>query len=125
MLARIAAGVVGAIFLLAGASKAVNITQWKIDAKAQGVRGSIAICIPVVELLLGACLVALPVSAVVLGLSTTMLLVFTAFLVAQIKTSSDVPCACFGAFLRRVPSWRDVVRNLLMIAFLFFAAAMA
>jgi hypothetical protein len=125
MAGRIAAALVGIIFLLAGASKTVNMTQWRANARAQGVWTPIAVAIPGVELVLGACLVVLPLSTLILGLSTALLLVFTAFVAAQIWVSSDVPCACFGNFSRRAPSWRDVVRNVVMMAVLFFAAAVA
>jgi hypothetical protein len=123
MVSRLAAAVVGAVFLMAGASKAINFSQWLRDARAQSVWKPIALCLPFVELVLGGCLVGLPVSAVVLGLSTAVLLVFTAFLAAQIRLSSDVPCACFGSFVRRPPSWRDVLRNLVLMALLFVSAA--
>jgi hypothetical protein len=125
MWSRIATAVVGVVFLAAGAAKAVNFARWLRDARAQSVWKPIAMAIPFVELILGGCLVVLPVSAVVLGLSTALLLVFTTFLLAQIRVSSDVPCACFGSFARRPPSWRDVVRNVALMALLFVAAALA
>jgi hypothetical protein len=125
MVSRIAAVCVGVVFLLAGASKVVNMAQWLRDAQSQAVWKPVAVVIPFVELILGGCLVGLPVSPVVLGLSTTLLLVFTAFLIAQIRVSSDVPCACFGSFLRRPPSGKDVLRNLVLIALLFLSAAFA
>jgi hypothetical protein len=125
MISRIAAALVGAVFLIAGASKAVNMSQWMRDARSQAVWTPVAAVIPFVELVLGGCLVGLPVSPVVLGLSTALLLIFTAFLIAQIRVASDVPCACFGSFLRRPPSGKDVARNLLLMVLLFLAAALA
>jgi hypothetical protein len=125
MISRIAAIVVGAVFLLAGASKVVNMSQWLRDANSQAVWKPVAVVIPFVELILGGCLVGLPVSPIVLGLSTALLLVFTAFLIAQIRVSSDVPCACFGSFLRRPPSGKDVLRNVALMALLFVSAALA
>lgn len=125
MISRIAAIVVGAVFLLAGASKVVNMSQWLRDANSQAVWKPVAVVIPFVELILGGCLVGLPVSPIVLGLSTALLLVFTAFLIAQIRVSSDVPCACFGSFLRRPPSGKDVLRNIALMALLFVSAALA
>lgn len=124
MASRIAAVCVGVVFLLAGASKVVNMAQWLRDARSQAVWKPVAVAIPFVELILGGCLVGLPVSAVVLGLSTALLLVFTAFLIAQIRIASDVPCACFGSFLRRPPSGKDVLRNLVLMALLFLSAAL-
>lgn len=125
MWSRIAAGLVGVVFLLAGASKAVNMTQWRQDARAQGVWNPVAVCIPFIELILGGCLLVLPVSPIVLGISTTLLLIFSVFLGVQVATGSKVPCACFGPRSRRAPSWRDVWRNIALMALLFFAAAIA
>lgn len=125
MVSRIAAALVGIVFLIAGASKVVNLSQWMRDARSQAVWKPVAAAVPFVELILGGCLVGLPVSPVVLGLSTALLLVFTAFLIAQIRVSSDVPCACFGSFQRRPPSGNDVFRNLALMGLLFLAAALA
>jgi hypothetical protein len=62
-------------------------------------------------------------SALALGLATLLLVVFTSFLALQVITKSQVPCACFGAHVNRPPSWRDVLRNLGLIALMFIAAA--
>ena len=125
MWSRIAAAFVGVVFLLAGASKCVNQKQWRLDARSQGVWTPVAVCIPYVELVLGGCLVALPVSPIVLGLSTALLLIFTVFLGVQVAMGSKVPCACFGARSRRAPSWRDVLRNVGLMVLLFTAAILA
>jgi hypothetical protein len=54
-----------------------------------------------------------------------LLVVFTSFLALQVTIKSQVPCACFGAHVNRPPSWRDVVRNLGLIALMFTAAALS
>lgn len=123
MIARICAAVVGALIAIAGATKVTDYRQWMQDAHAQHVWPIIATVLPPIELLLGALLVVLSPTPVVLGSATLLLLVFTAFLVAQIASKSTVPCACFGSKSKRPPSGRDVVRNLAMIALLFVAAA--
>jgi len=123
MIARICAAVVGALIAIAGATKVTDYKQWMQDARAQHVWPIIATVLPPIELLLGALLVVLSPTPVVLGSATLLLLVFTAFLIAQIASKSTVPCACFGSKSKRPPSGRDVVRNLAMIALLFIAAA--
>ena len=123
MIARICAAVVGALIAVAGATKATDYKQWMKDARAQHVWPAVAAVLPFVELLLGALLVVLAPSPVVLGAATLLLLVFTAFLIAQIASKSTVPCACFGSKSTRPPSRRDVLRNIAMIALLFIAAA--
>ena len=123
MIARICATLVGALIAVAGATKVTDYKQWMNDARAQQVWPIVAAVLPPVELLLGALLVVLEPTPTVLGTATLLLLVFTAFLVAQIASKSTVPCACFGSKSKRPPSRRDVLRNLVMIALLFVAAA--
>jgi len=124
MISRICAALVGALIAIAGATKVTDYKQWLADAKAQHVWPFISRVLPPVELLLGALLVVLEPNPVVLGAATLLLLVFTAFLVAQIASKSAVPCACFGSKSKRPPSGRDVIRNIAMMALLFIAAAL-
>lgn len=123
MLSHLLAAAVGAVIAVAGATKVIGYSGWREDARRQGVWMIVAVPLPVVELVLGCFLVVLSPVPVTLGAATLLLVVFTAFLVVQVMTKSTVPCACFGARSRRAPSMRDVVRNLVMIAALFTAAA--
>ena len=125
MLAHLLAAFVGVIIAVAGAIKLVNRTQWQQDARAQHLWPLVAHGLPFAELLIGGLLVGLTPSAFVLGVATLLLLIFTAFLVAQIATKSQVPCACFGSRSRRPPSTRDVLRNLGLMALLFISAALS
>lgn len=124
MISRICAALVGALIAVAGASKITDYKQWLADAKAQHVWPIVAKLLPPIELLVGALLVVLKPNPAVLGTATLLLLVFTAFLVAQIASKSVVPCACFGSKSKRPPSGRDVLRNIAMMALLFIAAAL-
>lgn len=123
MIARLCAAIVGSIIAVAGATKLTDFQQWRLDARAQHVWPFVALVLPPIELLLGALLIVLAPSALVLGSATLLLLVFTAFLLAQIASKSAVPCACFGSKSKRPPSLRDVLRNVAMMALLFVAAA--
>lgn len=125
MISRLCAAVVGVLIALAGASKVTDFKQWQIDARAQKVWPVIAVVLPALELLLGALLVVLTPSPQVLGAATLLLLIFTAFLLAQIASKSVVPCACFGSKSKRPPSMRDVARNVAMMGLLFVAAALS
>jgi len=124
MIGRLCAAVPGAVLALSGGLKITSFAQWREQARAQRVWPLVATVIPFAELVLGACLVALPLSPVVMGLSTTMLLVFTVFLAVQVKAGSTVPCACFGTRSTKPPSGRDVLRNVALIALLAVAAAL-
>lgn len=123
--ARVCAAVVGATLALAGAGKFTSWNQWLSNARRQHLWKIVAISLPLIELVLGAALFVLKPTPIVLGLATLLLVVFTLFLAMQVITKSQVPCACFGAHVNRPPSWRDVVRNLGLIALIFAAAALS
>lgn len=124
VLARVLAAVVGAVVAFAGANKVTDTESWRAAVRAQKLPRTVAIVVPPAELLLGVCLVVLPVNALVLGLTTLLLLVFTVFLAVQVAGGSSVPCACFGARVARAPRGIDVLRNIAMMAALFAAAAL-
>ena len=123
--ARICAALVGATLALAGAGKFTSWNQLLSNARRQHLWKVVAISLPAIELVLGAALLVLKPAATVLGLATLLLVVFTSFLALQVMTKSQVPCACFGAHVNRPPSWRDVMRNLGLIALMFTAAALS
>lgn len=125
MVSRVCAALVGAVLAVAGASKLLDMGSWMRDARAQGVWPVVAKVLPAVEVVLGAALVALEPSPVTLGAATALLLVFTVFLVVSVASGSAAPCACFGSVRRRPPSWRDVARNVALMAVLFVSAAVA
>ena len=125
IIARICAALVGAVLALAGASKITSWNQWRTNARQQHLWSAVAFVLPGLELVLGAALLVLKPAPMVLGLATLLLVVFTSFLALQVTTKSQVPCACFGAHVNRPPSWRDVLRNLGLIALMFAAAALS
>lgn len=122
--ARLCAGVVGAVFAVAAASKFLGWARWLEDARQQGVPAKIAALVPPTELVLGVALIATPINAFTLGAATTLLLVFTAFIAVSVFAGRETPCACFGSSSRRAVSWRDVVRNCVLMTLLVVAAAM-
>ena len=125
IIARVCAAVVGATLALAGAGKFTSWNQWLSNARRQHLWKFVAVSLPAIELVLGAALLVLQPVPIVLGLATLLLVVFTSFLAMQVLTKSQVPCACFVAHVNRPPSWRDVVRNLGLIALMFTAAALS
>ena len=123
-MSRLLAVAVGLVIVFAGASKATGFQQWKSDARSQGLWPAVAYALPAIELLLGALLVVLPPSPVILGLATLLVLIFTVYLVVLVASGSTVPCACFGAKFSRPPSARDILRNVAMLIALFASAAL-
>ena len=124
VLARLLAAAVGATVAFAGANKVTDLSSWRSAGVAQGLPGFVTVTVPPVELLLGVCLVVLQVNALVLGLTTLLLLVFTVFLAVQVAGRSTVPCACFGARTARPPRGIDVLRNIGLMAALFASAVL-
>lgn len=124
MVAHLLAALVGSVIAVAGAIKVVNRDQWIRDAQAQHLWPVVTYTLPFLELVIGAFLIVLSPQPLVLGAATLLLLIFTAYLVAQIASKSVVPCACFGSRSSRPPSGRDVLRNLALMAMLFTAAAL-
>lgn len=125
VVSRLCAGAVGAVFAVAAASKFLEWRGWRTDATALGVPAVIAACVPPTEIALGVALIAAPVNVVVLGIATAVLLVFTTFVAVSVMAGRQAPCACFGARSRRTMSWRDVARNVSLIALLVIAASTA
>jgi hypothetical protein len=124
VISRLLAGVVGAVILFAGATKITGFKQWKADARSQGLWPVIAYSLPVIELFIGALLIVLTPTPVVLGLATLLVLIFTVYLAVLVASGSTVPCACFGAKFSRPPSGRDILRNCAMLIALFLSAAL-
>lgn len=128
LLARLCAAVVGAVFAVAAAGKFLSMRGWITDARGQGIPRALAMVVPPLELVLGVGLVAMPAAstaaALVLGVSTTVLMVFTAFIVVSVASGRRSPCACFGSRSRREMSSRDVLRNIGLIALLACSAAL-
>ena len=117
------AAVVGVVFVFAGVRKMTSWSTWMADAAAQKVPSSIAMVVPVVEVMLGVTLIALRPTKVVIVTACAVLLAFTAHLVARIRRGDDVPCGCFGSTRRVPPSWRDVWRNVALMVCLMVSLA--
>lgn len=116
----IAGVLVGAAFVVAGASKIAAGPTWPAQAAGLGVRGPIVAAVPWIEMVIGA-LVALqvatpwaPVAAAV------MLVVFTVLLSRLLLQGRHPPCACFGAWSAKPIGVGHLVRNaaLLVLAVL-------
>lgn len=108
--------VLGALFLLAGASKIAAGPSWIDQARGLGVPPVIAAPVPWVEIVLGALLtsqVAPIPAAIVAG---TLLIAFTALMLIQMAKGNRPPCACFGGWSAQpIGAWH-LVRNVAMLA---------
>ena len=117
---RIAAIVLGAVFVLAAVAKIAAGTTWVTQARELGAPAPVATVLPGVELVLGALLVTGiggPVPAV---LAVVLLIVFSVAIARQLVDGRHPPCACFGAWSQRPLGEGHLVRNagLIVVALL-------
>jgi uncharacterized membrane protein YphA (DoxX/SURF4 family) len=108
VVARIA---LGAVFVVAGASKLSAGRAWPEQARRLGISRPVALVVPWFELALGAMAVVGLVPAVVAAVALGALVAFTAVLVRTLRQGRRPPCACFGAWSARPLGWQHVARN--------------
>jgi uncharacterized membrane protein YphA (DoxX/SURF4 family) len=108
VVARVA---LGAVFVVAGASKLSAGRAWPEQAGQLGVARPIALAVPWFELALGAMALVGLVPSAVAAVALAALTAFTAVLVRTLRQGRRPPCACFGAWSARPLGWQHVVRN--------------
>jgi uncharacterized membrane protein YphA (DoxX/SURF4 family) len=107
--------VVGAVFVVAGASKIAAGPRWPVEARELGAPTFVIPAVPWWELAVGA-LVAVglvtpwPTVAAIATLAT-----FTLLLVVVLRRGQHPPCACFGAWSSSPVGWPHVARNVALI----------
>jgi uncharacterized membrane protein YphA (DoxX/SURF4 family) len=115
VVARVAAIVLGAVFVVAAVSKIVAGTAWVAQAREVGAPTPVATVLPGVELIVGALLVAgvaAPLPAVV---ALLLLVVFSVAIARQLVDGRHPPCACFGAWSQRPVGEGHLLRNAALI----------
>ena len=113
---------VGLVLLLSGALKLVGRDVWVAQARTLGLPKPAVALVPVLELVLGALLVADLGRRVTAAITVGLLLAFTVFLVRLLVTGRRPPCACFGALSRQAIGWGSIVRNGVLILLALVAA---
>lgn len=111
----VAAVVVGATFLVAGASKVALGPRWTVMARDLGAPAAAIPLVPWVELAIGAALVAqlaVPVPAIA---ALALLVAFTALIGFRLTGDERPTCACFGAWSAEPIGARHLVRNAVLI----------
>ena len=111
VVARLAALVLGAVFVVAAVSKMVAGTTWVAQARELGAPTPVATVLPGVELVIGALLIAgiggpLPALA-----AAALLVAFSVTIARQLVDGRHPPCACFGAWSQRPLGEGHLVRN--------------
>ena len=108
---RVAAILLGAVFVVSGAAKLAAGSAWLAQARQMGAVQSVAAVVPGVELVLGALLITgiggdLPVIA-----ALVLLVAFSVVIARQLVHGRHPPCACFGAWSVRPLSETHLWRN--------------
>ena len=106
----------GAVFLVSGILKVAGPREWLTESAALGVPRAVAVVVPVVELLIGALLIAQLARRLVAVAAALLLIAFTTLLVVRLRQGRRPPCACFGALSTKPIGWGNVVRNAAFLA---------
>jgi uncharacterized membrane protein YphA (DoxX/SURF4 family) len=111
VVARFAAIVLGAVFVVAAVSKIVAGTTYVAQARELGVPTPVATVLPGVELIVGALLVA-GIAAPLPAIAALVLLIgFSVAIARQLVDGRHPPCACFGAWSQRPLGEGHLLRN--------------
>jgi uncharacterized membrane protein YphA (DoxX/SURF4 family) len=112
----VASLLLGAVFVFSGITKVAAMQQWRAQASDLGVPGFVASVLPIVELAVGALLVAQIARRPLAIVAGVLLLAFTVLLVVRLAQGRRPPCACFGTLSSKPISWTNVARNAAFIA---------
>lgn len=116
MLAVVLSVVLGAAFVVAGASKLAAGDAWPAAARDLGAPSLVVPVVPWVELAVGAAVavrVAEPVPELV---AVGLLVVFSALIAVRLSRGEHPVCACFGAWSARPLGPGHLVRNAALLA---------
>jgi hypothetical protein len=119
----IAAVVLGAAFVIAGASKLAAGRDWRAQAAGLGAPGWAAGPLPWVELVLGAVLISNVARRAAAIAGGALLVLFSSLVIARLREGRHPPCACFGAWSARPLGAGHLVRNGALFGLSIVAAA--
>ena len=118
----VAAILLGAAFVLAGASKLAAGRAWPAQAAGLGAPQWSVGPLPWVELVLGALLISNLVRRPASIVALVLLLLFSTLVIARLREGRHPPCACFGAWSARPLGPGHLVRNGLLVVLAIVAA---
>lgn len=121
LFAWICSGIVGAVFVFAGASKLVIGREWNVQAHDLGAPRVVVPLVPWLEITIGVGLVARIFSGVVNIGALVMLVAFTLLIGRELVHGRRPPCACFGRRSAQPIGWSNITRNLVLIALILVA----
>lgn len=112
--------VLGAIFIVAGASKVGNATAFAAQIAGfrilpEAVISPMAIALPFLELLLGAYLVIGLFTRTAAWIAALLLLAFDGAVASAVVRGMSVSCGCFGPQDKTVTTWAEVARDAVFV----------
>ncbi len=119
----LAEGVLGLVFVVAGASKLARGREWPVQAAELGAPRRLAVAVPWWELCVGALLLTGLVEPWPALAALITLAGFTAAIVVQLRRGRHPQCACFGAWSTAPLGARHVWRNAALAVIAVLAAA--
>jgi hypothetical protein len=119
----VAAILLGAAFVLAGASKLAAGRTWPGQGAGLGAPPWSIRPLPWIELGLGAILISNLVRRPAAIAALVLLVVFSGLLIARLREGRHPPCACFGAWSASPLGVGHLVRNGVLVALAVVAAA--
>ena len=122
VVATIASIVLGAAFVLAGASKLAAGPAWPAQATELGAPRAAIRVLPWIELGVGALLVVQLAEPWPALAAIALLLAFSALIAVQLRAGRRPPCACFGAWSASPIGPTHLLRNAAMIVLGVLAA---
>ncbi|HUF99030.1 MAG TPA: MauE/DoxX family redox-associated membrane protein [Ilumatobacter sp.] len=119
----IAGVIVGAAFVVAGASKLAAGPAWPAQASGLGVRGPIVAVVPWVEMVIGALTALQVVAPWPAAAAAALLVIFTGLIIRLLLQGKHPPCACFGAWSAKPLGAGHLARNVALFAVAVIAIA--
>lgn len=120
--ALVAALATAAVLLVSGVSKVASPAPWKASLAGLGLPRWLAMPVPLVELAVGALLLAQWQRAAMAWVAVAMLVTFTGLLAARLAQGQRPPCACFGSLSSKPIGVGHLARNGVFIAVALLAA---
>jgi putative oxidoreductase len=113
--------VIGGIFLLSGYSKIIDLAKFAITIKEFDLLpdpfiSSVALIIPIVELLTGVTLVLGFCPKIISGVAGGLMIVFITAIIPPLTTGSLIDCGCFGTVLESKVDFGLLIRDVIILS---------
>ncbi|HTD38440.1 MAG TPA: MauE/DoxX family redox-associated membrane protein [Candidatus Limnocylindrales bacterium] len=112
--------VIGGIFLVAGAAKVGHAAEFAVEIAGfrllpPGVIAPLALGLPLLEIVLGACLVLGVFTRSVGWIAVAVFAVFDLAIASAVVRGMSISCGCFGPNDASVTTWGEVARDAVFI----------